>query len=182
MKIFKQIALAGLFAASCSAHAISLIGSTVNYNGHNYTKISTDTWTNSEAFAVSLGAHLVAVNNAAENSFLISTFGSNNPLWIGLYRTSPHAASFAWTNGDALTFTNWSGGEPNNYGLGEDYVHTYVSGEWNDLNNLSNYAGDKYGVLEVVASKVPEPSTLLMTLTGLGLLGLARRRTAKAVK
>jgi hypothetical protein len=182
MKLFKQLAIASLFAASCSAHAISLIGPTVTYNGHDYTKISTDTWTNSETFASSLGGHLTAVNDAAENSFLISTFGTNNALWIGLYRTAPNAPTFAWSNGDAVTYTNWAWGEPNNCCNGEDYTHTYTSGEWNDLDNFSSYAGDKYGILEVVSTKVPEPSTLLMTLTGLGLLGFARRRAAKAAK
>lgn len=179
MQVFKKLALAGLFAASCSAHAISLIGPTVTYNGHDYTQISADTWTNSEAFAVSKGAHLVAVNDAAENTFLISTFGTNNALWLGLYRTSPNAPTFAWTNGDAVTYTNWAAGEPNNCCSGEDYTHTYTSGQWNDLDNFNGYAGPKYGILETVSASVPEANILFMALTGLGLLGFARRRAAK---
>lgn len=182
MKLFKHLAVAGLLAASCSAHAISLIGPTYTYNGHDYTKISADTWTNSEAFAVTQSGHLAAVNDAAENSFLINTFGLNNALWIGLYRTAPNAPTFAWTNGDAVTYTNWAWGEPNNCCNGEDYTHTYASsGDWNDLDNFNSYAGDKYGVLEVASRvKVPEPSALLVALTGLGLLGLSRRRKANA--
>jgi uncharacterized protein (TIGR03382 family) len=177
MKFMKHLAIAGLLAASCSANAISLTGPTVTYNGHDYTLMTADTWTNSNAFATSLSGNLVAVNDAAENSFLISTFGSNVALWIGLYRTSPNAPTFAWTNGDAVTYTNWAWGEPNNCCAGEDYTHTYTSGEWNDLDNLNGYAGPKYGVLEVVSSvKVSEPSAFLIALMGLGLLGLSRRR------
>lgn len=179
MKLFKQLAIAGLFAASCSAHAISLIGPTVTYNGHDYTKITADTWTNSESFAVSQGGHLVAVNDAAENAFLISTFGTNNALWIGLYRTAPNAPTFAWSNGEAVTYTNWAAFEPNNCCAGEDYTHTYTSGQWNDLDNFNSYAGPKYGVLEVVSKQVSEPSILWMALIGMGLLGVSRRRTAK---
>lgn len=179
MKLIKHLAVAGLFAASCSAHAISIIGPTVSYNGHDYSMISTDSWTNSEAFAVTQGGHLVAVNDAAENTFLNNTFGKNVALWIGLSRTAPNAATFAWSNGDAVTYTNWAWGEPNNCCGGEDYTHTYTDGTWNDLFNVSTYAGDKFGILEKVSTKVPEPGTLLMALTGLGLLGLARRRKSK---
>lgn len=180
MKLFKHLAIAGLLAASCSAHAISLLGTTQTWGGHDYTLISADDWLDSEAFAISQGGHLVAVNSAAENSFLISTFGSSHSLWIGLQRTAPNAPTFAWTNGDAVSYTNWAWGEPNNCCNGEDYTHTYTNGTWNDLDNFNSYSGDKYGVLEVVSrAKVPEPSLLIMALTGFGLLAFMRRRTAK---
>jgi MYXO-CTERM domain-containing protein len=179
MKLFKQLGLVGLFAASCSANAISLIGPSITYNGHIYTEITTDTWTNSEAFAVSQGAHLVAVNDAAENAFLISTFGSNHALWLGFHRTGPNPFDFVWTNGDAVTYTNWAAFEPNNCCAGEDYTHTYLTGDWNDLSDDNTYAGDKYGIMEVATVNTPEPSILLMALTGLGLLGFVRRRAAK---
>lgn len=179
MKLFKQFALAGLFAASCSAHAISINSPIVSYNGHNYVELTADSWTNSEDFAASLGGHLVAVNDAAENDFLISTFGTEHALWIGLYRTGPNTSDFAWTNGDAVTYTNWAGGEPNNCCGGEDYTHTYTTGEWNDLNNTNDYAGAKYGILEWVTVETPEPSALFLALGGLGLLGFARRRASK---
>ena len=88
-------------------------------------------------------------------------------------RISP--TSFAWTNGDALTYTNWAGGEPNNFGGNENYVHTYANnGTWNDLANNSSYAGAKFGVLELAA--VPEPSEIALMLAGLGILGFVLRR------
>lgn len=179
MRLFKQFALAALCAASCSAHAISINSPVVSYNGHDYVEFTADTWTNSEGFAASLGGHLVAVNDAAENAFLISTFGSEHSLWIGFYRTGPNPMDFAWTNGDAVTYTNWAGGEPNNCCGGESYTHTYASGQWNDLDNLNDYGGPKYGIMEWVTVTTPEPSSLLLTLGGLGLLGFVRRRTSK---
>lgn len=174
MKLIKKIALASLVVASSSSYAISLIGPSVDYNGHSYTLISSDNWTNSEAFAVSQGGHLVAVNDDAENTFLTTTFGFNKPLWIGLVRAAPHSPTFVWSNGDAVTYTNWAGGEPNDAGWGEQYTHTYTSGQWNDLVDNSGYAGPKFGVLEVAS--VSEPSLLMLALSGLGFLGLARRR------
>lgn len=180
MKKLNMLALTGALAlASSGANAISLLGSAVNYGGHSYQLITADNWTNSEAFAASLGGHLVAVNDAAENNFIISTFGLQSSLWIGLYRTAPHAASWAWTNGDAVTFTNWAGGEPNDAGWGEEYVHTYTNGQWNDLDDNNSYSGAKYGVLESARVSVPEPSSLFMLLGGLLAICGIRRQSKK---
>ena len=41
------------------------------------------TWTECEAEAITHGAHLVAVNSADENAWLVDQFGEL-PLWIGL--------------------------------------------------------------------------------------------------
>lgn len=172
-KVVIKLVFASLALLSFTSQAVTMVGPTVSYNGHQYSLLSnTDSWIDSEAFAVSLGGHLVAVNDAAEMTFLNSTFGSN-ALWIGLARTGP--SSFAWTNGDALTYTNWAGGEPNNYGGNENYVHTYAgSGTWNDLAEGSGYAGDKFGVLEL--TKVPEPSEIALMIAGLGIMGFIMRR------
>ena len=172
-KLIIKLAVASLALLSFASHAVSIISPTVTYNGHQYNLLSsTNSWTDSEAFAISQGGHLVAVNDAAEMGFLNSTFG-RNALWIGLERISPIA--FAWTNGDALTYTNWQAGEPNNFGGNENYVHTYAGvGTWNDLANNSGYAGAKFGVLELAA--VPEPSEIALMLAGLGIIGLIMRR------
>jgi Lectin C-type domain/PEP-CTERM motif len=177
--LFKAAIVASLFATG-AASADPTVIDTATFNGRTYQLLSADSWTASEAFAVSLGAHLVAVNDAAENNFLISRFGSDRALWIGLSRTVPNAPTFAWANGDAVTFTNWAAGEPNNCCNGEDYTHTYTNGQWNDLDNLNGYAGPKYGVVELTTSPVPEPETYAMMLAGLGLLAVARRKQKAA--
>ena len=178
MPVLKTITLSAMLLAAASAQALSPTGVTGDFGGHHYIELEASTWDAAEAAAVSMGSHLVAVNSAAENSFLISTFGSNHALWLGLSRTGPGPTDFAWTNGDAVTYTNWNGGEPNNAGGHENAVHTYTSGTWNDLpSDNTDYAGPKYGVVEI--APVPEPETYAMLIGGLGLLGfMARRRKA----
>jgi hypothetical protein len=177
-KLIKTAVAAAVLSVG-TAHAVTVLD-TATYGGHTYSLLTQASWTDSETFAQSMGGHLVAVNDAGENSFLTSTWGASKTLWIGLKRTSPHAATFAWANGDALTYTNWAGGEPNDAG-GEEYVHTYSNGQWNDLANSSGYAFPQYGVVETVSvSAVPEPESYALMLAGLGLMGsIARRRKSK---
>lgn len=177
MKSFAKTALAILaLASAASSQAAITVLDTAAYGGKTYSLLSSDNWIASETFAVANGGHLVAINDAAENSFLNTTWGKTKTLWIGLQRTG--ASTFAWTNGDALTYTNWAGGEPNNAGGNENYVHTYSNGTWNDLPSSSSYAAPQYGVMEVTA--VPEPETYAMLLAGLGVMGMiARRRKNK---
>jgi hypothetical protein len=174
-----------LTAAQASA---SVIQGPVTYMGHQYYLLSQNTWAASEAEAVTLGGHLVTINDAAENAFVFDTFTANGTinraLWIGLTDQASEAgsngANFVWISGDPSPFRNFASGEPNNGGPGgqdEDYVHMWYpsapfpAGSWNDFANASVVAGNVplHGVVETVS----EPSALL--LLGSGLAGLALR-------
>jgi len=176
-----RAAMVAVAVCAASAVAAPTVIDTDTYGGHTYKLLSADTWTESESYAVSaLGAHLVTVNDAAENAWLVSRFGSISSLWIGLHRSAPHSPTFVWTNGDAVGYTSWAGGEPNDCGScigdpdGEQYVHTYPSGLWNDLGNFSDFSGAKLGVVEIAA--VPEPGSFALMVGGIGLMSLLARR------
>jgi hypothetical protein len=153
----------------------------VCFNGHGYllTAIA-ETWTSAEAEAVSKGGHLVAINNAAEQNFLVSTFltggGALKPFWIGLTDRAKEGV-FVWTNGTQLTYTNWNASthEPNDccsprVDHEEDYGTinwhharnaTDPIGTWNDTPNTGttlegNAHGPYYGIIELPTCASPQ--------------------------
>jgi Ca2+-binding RTX toxin-like protein len=107
---------------------------------HFYAQVGGLTWAQSEAYAVSLGGHLVTINDQAEQDWLAVNFPQAN-LWIGMNDRETEGV-WVWSSGEPVTYTNWSVGEPNDYrGIvpsGEDaaamnfqvYVPDNVA--WND--------------------------------------------------
>ncbi|MFM8295591.1 MAG: choice-of-anchor L domain-containing protein, partial [Microcystaceae cyanobacterium] len=104
-------------------------------------------WTDAQAQAQIMGGNLVTINDATENQFLINAFAGEQ-FWIG-YTDQAEEGLWQWISGETSSYTNWSGGEPNNYGE-EDYAVTnWVSpGTWNDLANYWYYSIK--GIVEVV--------------------------------
>ena len=172
-------------------------------NNHFYMLTPTrDTWTAQEAYAATVGGHLVSINSQAEQNFLISTFlvGSTStiPLWIGLTDQPNHDSQSytTWTTGESVTYRNFNPNEPNNAATDEDYVamnwhysfgSSNTMGTWNDLPNGGSTVsynatndralGPYYGIVEIV----PEPGTVwLLALAGLSLVCWKTRRPAQA--
>ena len=55
------------------------------YGSNYYRIVDGPTWTQAEANSLSLGGHLVTVNNREEGDFLVSTFGKERySAFIGL--------------------------------------------------------------------------------------------------
>jgi hypothetical protein len=142
-----------------SARAGILAGPVINpANGHVYYLLSRNTWSNAEAEAVSLGGHLATIRNAAEDSWVYSTFCKyGGALWIGL-TDRQKAFQFAWTSGEPVSYTNWGGGQPDNGNGVEFYVHMlprghYAAGKWNDYANAETVLAEQfplYGVAEIL--------------------------------
>lgn len=107
--------------------------SQTNYNGHSYYRsTSSMTWTNARTACANMGGHLVTITSAAENTFVFNTWPSG---WIG-FTDEAVEGQWRWVTNEAVTYTNWNGGEPNNVG-NEDYAQFVGGGRWNDLPNVS---------------------------------------------
>jgi hypothetical protein len=124
-------------------------------NGHTYYRLNNSNWSDAEAFAVNVvGGHLVTINDAAENTFVWTTFAQAIPgtgrVWLGLTDAATEG-TFVYTSGEAFVYTYWESGEPNNSD-NEDYVAMYANnGRWVDVKDLANPPGigQVFGVVEV---------------------------------
>ncbi|MFN6146384.1 MAG: lectin-like protein [Planctomycetota bacterium] len=111
-------------------------------NGHRYALTPPMSWPQAEALAVTYGGHLATVRNAAEHSWLWSTFGGQNSSpWIGLNDRAVEG-QWVWSSGELESYRNWSPAEPNG-GNNEDCAHMWFTqaGFWNDTNELGFFPG-----------------------------------------
>ena len=103
-------------------------------NGHAYKSISCESWDDANIQAVNENAHLVAINDEAEQKWLSAIFGYG-PYWIGLADFAKEG-EWEWTSGEPVTYTNWALHEPTDADSGEeDYVFMEKApiGEWFDV-------------------------------------------------
>ena len=128
----------GRVEASAEASTSSLPGAGVWVvnpgNGHAYKSIRCKSWDDANIQAVAEEAHLVAINDVAEQKWLAEIFGSR-PYWIGLTDFAKEG-KWQWTNGEPVTYTNWAPHEPTDTDMGEeDYVFmgNSLNGEWSDV-------------------------------------------------
>ena len=102
-------------------------------NGHGYIKIWCEGLEDARDRAAAEGAHLVAINDKAEQEWLLGLFG-NHLYWIGL-SDSEKEGEWVWQNGEPLTYENW--GAKHNFPRTalspeekDSTVMTFVNGQW----------------------------------------------------
>ena len=105
------------------------------YEGHLYIPGTPRNWDDARAYAQSFGGDLVSVNDQAEQDFVTRTFGVLNP-WLGL-NDIDNEGTHVWANGDPVTYTNWSPGEPNTPSWDGAYLSS--SGRWFDYPVTSSW-------------------------------------------
>ena len=69
---------------------------------------TSQTWANTEAEAVTAGAHLATINNAGENGWVGNTYGGSR--WIG-FTDQAVEGTWVWSSGTGGTwdYPTWSG-------------------------------------------------------------------------
>ena len=182
------IFLSGMLLGTTNAEPIKW-----DVNGHYYDTINgTFTWVEAKATAESLSylgtqGHLATITSKKENRWITDSFNGLPTLdgrWLGGYQdfSAPDHnepdGGWRWITGEPWDYTYWAGGEPNNSNGGEDFVsmHSYVYPDGIPWNDGKSPPASPYGFL--IEYPVPEPSTIILLITGLvagGLFFLRRK-------
>ena len=95
------------------------------------------TWNEAEADCQKLNetAHLPSITSLNEDQFVQNnTLGTT--FWLGAYRKYAadykETSSWSWKDGQNMTYTGWSAGQPNNYWWGERCIRSVNT----DLDHL----------------------------------------------
>ncbi len=107
-------------------------------NNHSYKRIHCESWDDAQAKATAEDAHLVAINDAEEQAWLVRVFGTA-PYWIGLIDPAKEG-EWGWTSGEPATYTHWATHKLTNINRGdEDYVFMGLSpdGRWHEVGPQS---------------------------------------------
>jgi hypothetical protein len=155
------VTLCVTFIVGASASASTMLATPwiVNpVNGHWYALATNEHWVPSAVVAITNGGYLATIRNQAEQDFVYQTFqnygGQQRLLWIGL-NDYQNQFQWNWVSGEAVTYSNWAPGEPNNAGGSERFVSIFPAafgasaGGWNDFGHLHDAFGyQTYGVVE----------------------------------
>lgn len=89
-------------------------------------------WEQAQSIATKYGSNLVTITSPEENDFLAKRIMAQS-AFIGL-NDKNNEGTFEWVSGEAVSYTNWFPGQPNNSRGNEDYVELMNTGFWNDAD------------------------------------------------
>lgn len=119
-----------------TAYEDFLWGFDADYKGHAYATVYKENgagllYSEAEAAAQNegglygLGAHLVTINNQAEEDWIKQTFDVEGERWIGLAKGD--TGSWGWISGETSAYRNWADGEPTD---GDTFTSQKAGGAW----------------------------------------------------
>ena len=138
-KTFMLVVAIFAFLLAPGAKAQAQSDGWLQFQGAKYKLTSVaGTWSEAEAEAVNNGGHLVTITTPEENEWLIRTFGNDKSLWIGFYQSpgsAEPAGGWRWSSGERVVYTNWDGGQPDNYTGRDNYAMllSHARGKWHDV-------------------------------------------------
>jgi large repetitive protein len=114
------------------------------YGGHVYMYCATAaSWTTARTTCLTYGYDLTAVNDAAEDAHVnAQAYLRYGGKWWGGFNDRATEGTWVWSNGDAVAYTNWAAGEPNDSGGNEDcmqFGRYYPAYTWNDEPCTSSF-------------------------------------------
>ncbi len=137
---------------NCNASLPSISGYRVygNYGGKTYyisnSPIPASDQYNQQAIAASYGAHLLTINDAAENAFAASVARTLGGTYLIVpYNDVASEGNFVWASGISSAFTSWdiSYGQPQANNRSENYTVYWPAGTgsltWHDISNVSGF-------------------------------------------
>ena len=152
-----SVALCAPFTVSADEIGNNIPSKAVEFNGHYYVMYDDSiSWSQAKTKCEELGGHLVTINSAEEQNYLITltNLSIKKNMWIGAY---PENGFFHWITGEAFDYTNWASGEPNNVFNMQNAAMMYTkkasfpAGTWNDENengrNWSGYEISNFGYI-----------------------------------
>ena len=127
------------------------------FGNHKYSVIDESlTWQQAKAKCEEMGGHLVTINSEEEQKYIEGLIENKTrkQYWIGMSRSQD---GLQWVTGEAVSYENWDGSEPNSHtrsdGEKEDYIQIYNQANpavyssrrfaWNDIYNDNTYPGEE---------------------------------------
>ncbi len=109
----------------------------VGFKGHWYKVFEGDlSWHDKKKACEAMGGYLACIESEPEQTF-IAGMADGRYLSLGATDEAKEDA-WGWINGAPFDYTCWMDGQPNNYGDAENYLATYDSGEWVDVDVEGN--------------------------------------------
>ena len=106
---------------------------TIVFNGSRYSSTYNKMpYSAAKCVAEYMGGHLAVITSEEENAAVSKL--ANEGMYIGL-SDEKEEGSFEWVTGEAVNYTNWAEGQPDNYEGIQDYACITSDGTWDDCIN-----------------------------------------------
>ena len=113
------------------------------YKGHVYELYDKPTsWETAKIVCENKGGHLATITSEKEQKTIEKLVQHGNAKYYNIGATNKDdVTQWKWVTGEAMAYTNWAVGEPNNVSNLERYLSIFTSdnyfGKWNDTTNFS---------------------------------------------